>query len=790
MPNRDDINVFIASSGELAEERERIVAYLARINKDFKHLHLTARMWEYDLNAGSVTDDSKRIQDEINKRLDKCQISIVLLHSKLGIYTKEEYKRSRDQNKKVYVFFKKGVTPDSIKEIEQYKEVVAFRNLIEKQGDLQHLSFNDWTELENKLNNNLPEYLRKKFKPLDTQIQSSINTVYSKTTKDPDCLNDVPSYALGGFVGRKEKLKEIHDSLVIENKPTLLLNGMGGVGKTTLAKAYVAMFGQYYNHILWTKAQDGLEKGIQSDTLLTEKLKITEIKQNIVSYCVDALRSYQGPNLWVIDNAIEDFNRDLLERLPTNQNWKVLLTSRLKINGPKQIDIEVLNEQDALLLFKKHYNITTKEEKNIIKINAIVGRHTLTVELLGKLANKVQYAGRLEKLQEDLAKQGLNVAHKIALEAESSSIKEKNASLVNVLQQLFSLDGLTEEELQLLKYWSLLPNTDLPIEEVEEIIPVKNDDLYALINTLGRKGWISQDGSSCKCHKIIQETVLKKHPLQSWQKELEDYLCHFKKVIEINQYQDNPVLKFKWATYARSAFLILKNHSSSAFITFLNEYGYILQHMGQYKESVEMRKLAFSIGERLYDLNDPKIAELQNDLAIALYDIKDYQEAKDLLVKALNIDLLNSPRNSQLVTIRQHNLATVLRKLGDFNKAKDLLEIVLENDIIKNGQNHPSVAITKSSLALVLYDLGKNHEAKRLFKSALEINISHYGESHPRVAYNYHFLGIIFRKIDNKKDALNYFQKSYLLRLKLFGPDHPDTKEVLADLERLKSEMG
>jgi len=822
MPERTDVNIFIASSGELEHERIKLMDDIARINKDFDNLHLIARKWEHELTAGTVNEEEGSIQGAINRWLNKCDITLVLIHTKLGEFTKEEYELSRQHKKKVFVFFKTGFQPRSVKEIDQYREVLALKELLTDEGKLQYIEYQTQAELENHLKNNLTQYLKERY---GISNPSKVDTEFKGTVY----LNNVPRYDIDDFVGRDGMLQKVHETLT-QNRSTLLLNGMGGVGKTTLAKAYVAKYGNHYNNIIWTPAQEGFEAGIQSDVLLLEELKLTEAKDNILTRCVNKLQTYKGPNLWVIDNAVDDLNQALLAKLP-NQNWKVLLTSRNKIDGPEQVDVDLMGKRDALALFKKHYKEPIDNEDLVNEINAVVGYHTLTVELLGKLANKLPYKGSLENLKEDLSSKGLDIANKVTLDATATST-ETNDTLVNIVQKLFDLQGVEADEVGLLKYWSLLPNTDLTLNDIEEIIPIEQDDLHALIDSLNTKGWLTTGNSTCRCHQIIQEAVLKQYPIDSWKEELEGYLNDIEKVIAIDKYKDNPVDKFKWAIYGQSVIDNLKYYESKGLVEVLDSLGYIYFHMGRYNESKGLRSLALSQATNLYKEDDPVIATLQNNLGLLLIELGEYKAAKGLLEKALDIDIKHYGEEHPEVTIKQNNLALVFKDLGEYKEAKDLLEKALASSIkhygeehpvvtirqnnlatvlqeldeykaakklfqkalasdIKHfGEEHPVVTVRQNNLALVLQDLGEYKEAKDLYKKALASSIKYYGEEHPSVAKRYNNFAHLYDREGEKEKALTYFEKAYALRLKLLGKEHPYTKKVLRSLERVKRELG
>jgi len=52
------------------------------------------------------------------------------------------------------------------------------------------------------------------------------------------------------FLGREEELTEIHELLNQESR-LLLVNGIGGIGKTTIAQAYCEQHRDQFRHIAW-----------------------------------------------------------------------------------------------------------------------------------------------------------------------------------------------------------------------------------------------------------------------------------------------------------------------------------------------------------------------------------------------------------------------------------------------------------------------------------------------------------------------------------------------------------
>lgn len=83
------IKIFLASSNELKSERQQFEIEIYRKCKAWfeQRVFLHLEIWE-DLSA--VVSDT-RSQNEYNKVLKDCNIFVLLVHTKLGIFSKEEF---------------------------------------------------------------------------------------------------------------------------------------------------------------------------------------------------------------------------------------------------------------------------------------------------------------------------------------------------------------------------------------------------------------------------------------------------------------------------------------------------------------------------------------------------------------------------------------------------------------------------------------------------------------------------------------------------------------------------
>ncbi len=78
--------------------------------------------------------------------------------------------------------------------------------------------------------------------------------LHNESRKIPRLLtNNIPTQA-DNIIGREVELQKTHHFLQ-EHKPTALVNGMGGIGKTAVATKYIAQHLQDYQHFAWLTVQ-------------------------------------------------------------------------------------------------------------------------------------------------------------------------------------------------------------------------------------------------------------------------------------------------------------------------------------------------------------------------------------------------------------------------------------------------------------------------------------------------------------------------------------------------------
>ncbi|KPA11545.1 ATPase AAA [Candidatus Magnetomorum sp. HK-1] len=153
------IKLFLASSSDLANERNGLGLWINRKNKILlkNNLFIDLVVWEDLLHSFQ----GQRIQDYFNTEMLACDIVVALFYSKIGAFTKEEfelaYENLKAGKKPRYLFVGfKTTPPETINN--EYIEILQLREKIQQNEQL-YLSFDSMDQLILKLNDQLEKVI-------------------------------------------------------------------------------------------------------------------------------------------------------------------------------------------------------------------------------------------------------------------------------------------------------------------------------------------------------------------------------------------------------------------------------------------------------------------------------------------------------------------------------------------------------------------------------------------------------------------------------------------------------
>jgi tetratricopeptide (TPR) repeat protein len=179
------------------------------------------------------------------------------------------------------------------------------------------------------------------------------------------------------IMGGDEKVKAIRQALSKNNtvSSNLTLSGLGGTGKTVIARKYVYQFGYLYDLVWWIDAQSyesilfAYEDFADKNNLLianTDRISPSEVI-NIVKRWM----SEKDKWLFVFDNAV-DFD-SIQSFIPKKHKGNVLITSRYSLwknSDVSEITVDVFSTDTAIEFLKVH-GVIGKDEDLATLTNAL-----------------------------------------------------------------------------------------------------------------------------------------------------------------------------------------------------------------------------------------------------------------------------------------------------------------------------------------------------------------------------------------------------------------------------------
>lgn len=220
------------------------------------------------------------------------------------------------------------------------------------------------------------------------------------------------------FIGRAENLAEIHQTLFSRAKEDtilLLVNGQGGIGKTSLAAKYYQQYGKYYSHLAWTLAEPSILDALLKLALPLDVEFSPEMeKEQQLDLLLTQMANLEKPCLLILDNANDPADLEkYYKALRSCHNFHLLLTSRItNFESAQTYLIDSLSKENALTLFKKHFPQHKSEEDVLFEnIYDAIDGNTLVIEVLAKNLNNLNNALKtrysLVDLLSDIEEKGL-----------------------------------------------------------------------------------------------------------------------------------------------------------------------------------------------------------------------------------------------------------------------------------------------------------------------------------------------------------------------------------------------
>ena len=171
-------------------------------------------------------------------------------------------------------------------------------------------------------------------------------------------------------------------------------------------------------------------------------------------------------------------------------------------------------------------------------------------------------------------------------------------------------------------------------------------------------------------------------------------------------------------------------------------------------------------------------SRLLNQLGQNIAARGDITAAEPLMRRALAIDERRFGPEHPDTADAINNLADLLAATGRFADAEPLMRRSLAIEERSNGPEHPSVAQDLSNLAQLLQDTDRLAEAEPLIRRALAIDQKAFGPEHQVVAGDLGNLAMLLKATSRQAEAEPLFRSALAIHEKSLGTEHPSTLKV------------
>lgn len=521
---------------------------------------------------------------------------------------------------------------------------------------------------------------------------------------------EVPK-ACAHFCGRNQELSTLHE--LISEKRIIFLQGIAGIGKSELAKAYARAYRKDYTNILYLTYSGDLRQDIIDLDFVDDLPEDTE--EDRFRKHNRFLRSLKEDTLLIIDNFNTTAGKDAFFSVLLKYRCRILFTTRSRFDNYASFNLGEISDPDALLSLMGYFYSDAKRKQSILKqIIQTVHSHTLAVELSARLLETgiLEPQELLARLQ--VEKSALGATDTIDIVKDGQSRK---ATYYEHIHTLFSLYRLSEEELNIMRGLIFVPVSGVSGRLYANWM--KLSDMNR-INDLIEKGFVqTQSGRQISLHPMIQEVAID-----------ETRSSVNNSAVLLDSLQTICLLHGHDVTWYKPLFLTIENiireiadDNTPAYLSFLED---VFPYMEKYHYTAGMELI---IGKLSGLLTDETVGR-STDRAVLL----DYRAAcEEKTEKAIKLEkeaiaLIPeiSEENAHLVSNLYSNLGGLYKKAGKRDLAQQAMEqglrILEQYDLL---YYHDSIAQT-ANYAVLLTEMGQPEKGlsalKKLSRMIRDLN--------------------------------------------------------------------
>ena len=598
---------------------------------------------------------------------------------------------------------------------------------------------------------------------------------------------------------------------------TIALVGIGGTGKTTIARDYMKKSGTTITWEINAETQDSI---IASYKKLAYNISLTEV-DDIAIDRIDKISNTEERN--------EQLLSFISEKLRNKPKWLIVFD-----NVKEFKNIEKYFPYDSIVWGNGSIIITTNDN-TILHSNYISDENIINVDKLSTEEKERLFFSIIEKSESNaqLFSSCINLLPPFPLDISLSAhyIKSTNLSCTKYLKHIYNPDqNFQESQKNLLKDIGEYNRTRydilrLSVEHISDISPDFEDLLFLIgsvhsqeiplkllyaykdditvnrfIRELHKFSFITkimQDNTTTptlSIHRITQEMV---------------FNILYKKIEDKNKFDKINNIASIFGQYIKGEIKNSHIQTIQSFIPHLesfmkentlinNKDKVLLNHqlgdcyfyVSNYSKSRECLLSASQLSNHYYDSEHIITANISRSLGMLYRNMGDYIKAKIYLENAYPIYLQYYDSDHINTIDVSVDLATVYRNLGNYEESQKLLEHALKIYKKDSLQYKREIERAFAYLGIVYKNKGSYDKALPVLENALITYTKHYGENHTKTGWISVHLAGLYRHLGDFRKSKKLFENSLEIYKNHGGVNCLEYAWTLAHLGAVSKEYG